>query len=197
MHAIRVASAALLGVSALTLSATAALAGNSDGDSDGGRDSGRDSGRGNNITSFGFNVQPQSIAAGGRLRLTAESCDSVARVSSEVFDTVTIPKGQSSATALIDGDARAGSVYQVTFQCGSESGHTELTIAPGRSGTTYSDPTQVQVPASVQRGVKAGVGGSSGGGFDLKEIGLGTALIAGCVGTAWSMTRRRVTDEES
>ncbi|MFE5081513.1 hypothetical protein [Streptomyces mirabilis] len=197
MHGIRVASAALLGVSALTLSATAALAGNSDGDSDGGRDSGRDSGRGNNITSFGFNVQPQSIAAGGRLRLTAESCDSVARVSSEVFDTVTIPKGQSSATALIDGDARAGSVYQVTFQCGNESGHTELTIAPGRSGTTYSDPTQVQVPASVQRGVKAGVGGSSGGGFDLKEIGLGTALIAGCVGTAWSMTRRRVTDEES
>ncbi|MET7348402.1 hypothetical protein [Streptomyces mirabilis] len=197
MHAIRVASAALLGVFALTLSATAALAGNSDGDSDGGRDSGRDSGRGNNITSFGFNVQPQSIAAGGRLRLTAESCDSVARVSSEVFDTVTIPKGQSSATALIDGDARAGSVYQVTFQCGNESGHTELTIAPGRSGTTYSDPTQVQVPASVQRGVKAGVGGSSGGGFDLKEIGLGTALIAGCVGTAWSMTRRRVTDEES
>ncbi|PBC94310.1 hypothetical protein BX281_2216 [Streptomyces sp. Ag82_O1-15] len=197
MHAIRVASAALLGVSALTLSATAALAGNSDGDSDGGRDSGRDSGRGNNITSFGFNVQPQSIAAGGRVRLTAESCDSVARVSSEVFDTVTIPKGQSSATALIDGDARAGSVYQVTFQCGNESGHTELTIAPGRSGTTYSDPTQVQVPASVQRGVKAGVGGSSGGGFDLKEIGLGTALIAGCVGTAWSMTRRRVTDEES
>lgn len=61
MHAIRVASAALLGVSALTLSATAALAGNSDGDSDGGRDSGR----GNNITSFGFNVQPQGIAAGG------------------------------------------------------------------------------------------------------------------------------------
>ncbi|MFG2361452.1 hypothetical protein ACGFY3_07345 [Streptomyces mirabilis] len=197
MHAIRVASAALLGVSALTLSATAALAGNSDGDGDGGRDSGRDSGRGNKITSFGFNVQPQSIAAGGRLRLTAESCDSVARVSSEVFDTVTIPKGQSSATALIDGDARAGSVYQVTFQCGNESGHTELTIAPGRAGTTYSDPAQVQVPASVQRGVKAGVGGSSGGGFDLKEIGLGTALIAGCVGTAWSMTRRRVTDEES
>ncbi|WP_217567702.1 hypothetical protein [Streptomyces sp. GbtcB7] len=193
MHAIRVASAALLGATALTLSATAALAGNGDGNSDGGRDSGRGN---NNITSFGFNVQPQSIAAGGRLRLTAESCDSVARVSSEVFDTVTIPKGQSSATALIDADARAGSVYQVTFQCGNESGHTELTIAPGRAGTNYSDPTQVQVPASVQRGVKAGVGGSSGGGFDLKEIGLGTALIAGCVGTAWSMTRRRVTDEE-
>ncbi|WP_371643381.1 hypothetical protein [Streptomyces mirabilis] len=198
MHAIRVASAALLGATALTLSATAALAGNGDGNSDGGRSSGRDSGRGNNnITSFGFNVQPQSIAAGGRLRLTAESCDSVARVSSEVFDTVTIPRGQSSATALIDADARAGSVYQVTFQCGNESGHTELTIAPGRSGTNYSYPAQVQVPASVQRGVKAGVGGSSGGGFDLKEIGLGTALIAGCVGTAWSMTRRRVTDEES
>ncbi|MFD5759080.1 hypothetical protein ACFWIZ_28725 [Streptomyces sp. NPDC127044] len=198
MHAIRVASAALLGATALTLSATADISGNGDGNSDGGRSSGRDSGRGNNnITSFGFNVQPQSIAAGGRLRLNAESCDSVARVSSEVFDTVTIPRGQSSATALIDADARAGSVYQVTFQCGNESGHTELTIAPGRSGTNYSDPAQVQVPASVQRGVKAGVGGSSGGGFDLKEIGLGTALIAGCVGTAWSMTRRRVTDEES
>ena len=190
MHAIRVASAALLGVTALTLSASAALAGNGDGNSDGGRDGGR----GNNITSFGFNVQPQSVAAGGRLRLNAESCDSVTRVSSEVFDTVTIPKGQSSATALIDGDARAGAVYQVTFQCGNESGHTELTIAPGGSGPGHADPSQLPV---VQRGVKAGVGGSAGGGFDLKEIGLGTALIAGCVGTAWSMSRRRPTDDES
>jgi hypothetical protein len=193
MHAIRVASAALLGVTALTLSASAALAGNGDGNSDGGRDSGRGN---NNITSFGFNVQPQSVAAGGRLRLNAESCDSATRVSSGVFDTVTIPKGQSSATALIDEDARAGAVYQVTFQCGNESGHTELTIASGRSDTGgHTDSTQLPVP--VQRGAKAGVGGSVGGGFDLKEICLGTALIAGCVGTAWSMSRRRATDDES
>ncbi|MCX4593911.1 hypothetical protein OG585_05685 [Streptomyces sp. NBC_01340] len=193
MHAIRVASAALLSVTALTLSASAALAGNGDGNSDGGRDSGRGN---NNITSFGFNVQPQSVAAGGRLRLNAESCDSVTRVSSGVFDTVTIPKGQSSATALIDGDARAGAVYEVTFQCGNESGHTELTIASGRS-ETGGHTGQSQLPAPVQRGAKAGVGGSVGGGFDLKEICLGTALIAGCVGTAWSMSRRRATDDES
>lgn len=205
MHAIGVASAALLGVTALTFTASAALAGNDDDSGDGGRDSGRSN---SNITSFGFNVQPQTIEAGGRLRLNAESCDSVTRVSSGVFDTVTIPSGQSSATALVDRDAKAGAVYEVTFQCGNESGRTELTIATDRSDTdsdtntntnssTHTTRDQVSVPVTAQRGVRAGVGGSSGGGFDLKEIGLGTALIAGCVGTAWHMTRRRTAADDS
>lgn len=193
MRAIRVASAALLGVTALTLSASVALAGN--GDENGNGDSGRGN---NNITSFGFNVQPQTVSAGGRLRLNAESCNSVARVSSGVFDTVTIPKGQSSTTALVDADARAGAVYEVTFQCGNESGHTELTIADGRSDNN-TNPAHVPVPVTVPelRGVKAGVGGSVGGGFDLREIGLGTALIGGCVGTAWYMARRHTADDDA
>ncbi|WP_405877858.1 hypothetical protein OG762_04025 [Streptomyces sp. NBC_01136] len=196
MHAIGVASAALLGVTALTLSASAALAGNGDESGDGGRDSGRGN---SNITSFGFNVQPQTIEAGGRLRLNAESCNSVARVSSEVFDAVSIPRGQSSATALIDRGVRAGAVYEVTFQCGNESGHTEVTIAGartsnnGRTTNNGDNGESARDPVPVQRGVRAGVGGSVGG-FDLREIGLGAALTGGCVGTAWYMARRRADD---
>ena len=178
MRAIRVASAALLGVTALTLAAPAVLA-------EGGDDS---SGNGN-ITSFGFTVQPQTVAAGGRLQLNAESCGYAAKVSSGVFDTITIPKGQSSATALVDRDAKPGALYEVTFECGSESGHTELTIADGAA-----DAGTTAVPVTAQRGVKAGVGGSAGG-VDLRQIGLGVALVGGCAGTAWSHARRRTTDE--
>ncbi|MEV0227718.1 hypothetical protein [Streptomyces sp. NPDC050704] len=166
MRAIRVASAALLGVTALTLTAPAAVA-RDDGD--------------RNVTSFGFDVSPATIAAGGRATLSVNGCGSEAKVSSGVFDTVTIPKGQPSATATVDWDAKPGAVYQVTFQCGNESGHTDLTIATGRPG----NPTQVP----VHRGVKAGVGGGAGG-FDLGEIGLGAALIAGSVGAAYYWRRR-------
>ncbi|MDQ0947841.1 hypothetical protein QFZ24_001764 [Streptomyces phaeochromogenes] len=167
MRAIRVASAALLGMTALTLTAPVAAA--------------RDDGE-RNITSFGFNVSPTTIAAGGRVSLSVNGCKSDTKVSSGVFDTVTIPKGQGSATATVDWDAKPGAVYEVTFQCGNESGHTDLTIATGRP----NDPT----PAPVHRGVKAGVGGSAGG-FDAGEIGLGAALIAGSVGAAYYWSRRR------
>ncbi|MGA6221887.1 hypothetical protein ACPESV_16345 [Streptomyces umbrinus] len=168
MRAIRVASAALLGMTALTLTAPVAAA--------------RDDGEERNITSFGFNVSPTTIAAGGRVSLSVNGCKSDTKVSSGVFDTVTIPKGQGSATATVDWDAKPGAVYEVTFQCGNESGHTDLTIATGRP----DDPTHTP----VHRGVKAGVGGSTGG-FDLSEIGLGAALIAGSVGAAYYWSRRR------
>lgn len=167
MRAIRVACAALLGMTALTLTAPVAAA-RDDGERD--------------ITSFGFNVSPTTIAAGGRVSLSVNGCKSDTKVSSGVFDTVTIPKGQGSATATVDWDAKPGAVYEVTFQCGNESGHTDLTIATGRP----SDPTHTP----VHRGVKAGVGGSTGG-FDLSEIGLGAALIAGSVGAAYHWSRRR------
>ncbi|MEW2167362.1 hypothetical protein AB0912_30830 [Streptomyces sp. NPDC007084] len=176
MRAIRVASAALLGVTALTFTAPAAFAG--DGDN-------------HNITPFAFSVQPSTIAAGGQVSLLLKrdgGCRGNATVTSGVFDTVTIPPGQSSATAMVDWDAKPGAVYDVTFSCGGASGSTGLTIAGGRP----ADPT----PVPLHRGVRAGVGGSVGG-FDLKEIGMGTALIAGSVGAAWYMTRRRAASDDS
>ncbi|WP_406375403.1 hypothetical protein OG788_37305 [Streptomyces sp. NBC_00647] len=176
MRAIRVASAALLGVTALTFTAPAAFAG--DGDS-------------HNITPFAFSVQPSTVSAGGQVSLLLKrdgGCKGNATVTSGVFDTVTIPPGQSSATAMVDWDARPGAVYDVTFSCGGASGSTGLTIAGGRPVT----PT----PVPLQRGVRAGVGGSAGG-FDLKEIGMGAALIAGSVGAAWYMSRRRTSSDDS
>ncbi|MFC9842273.1 hypothetical protein ACFWFF_16100 [Streptomyces sp. NPDC060223] len=177
MRAIRVASAALLGVTALTFTAPAAFAGDEN----------------NNITPFGFSVQPSTIAAGGQVSLLLKrdgGCRGRATVTSGVFDTVTIQQGQSSATATVDWDAKPGAVYEVTFTCDGVSGHTDLTIATGRSGDSTHNP----VP--VQRGVRAGVGGTVGG-FDMKEIGLGTALIAGSVGAAWYMSRRRTSADDS
>ncbi|MFD4525871.1 hypothetical protein ACFWP7_18470 [Streptomyces sp. NPDC058470] len=177
MRAIRVASAALLGVTALTFTAPAAFAGDEN----------------NNVTPFGFSVQPSTVAAGGQVSLLLKrdgGCRGRATVTSGVFDTVTIQQSQSSATATVDWDAKPGAVYEVTFTCDGVSGHTDLTIATGRSGDSTHNP----VP--VQRGVRAGVGGTVGG-FDLKEVGLGTALIAGSVGAAWYMSRRRTSADDS
>ncbi|MEU4165477.1 hypothetical protein AB0F46_01145 [Streptomyces sp. NPDC026665] len=178
MRAIRVASAALLGVTALTFAAPAALA----GDGDHGLTP---------ITPFAFSVQPSTVAAGGQVSLLLKrdgQCRGTATVTSGVFDTVSIPPGQSSATTTVDWDARPGAVYDVTFSCGGASGSTGLTIAGGRPVT----PT----PVPLQRGVRAGVGGSAGG-FDIKQIGMGAALIAGSVGAAWYLSRRRTSSDET
>ncbi|WP_200305425.1 hypothetical protein [Streptomyces adelaidensis] len=164
MRAIRVASAVLLGVTALSFTAPAAQAAPA-GD----------------ITSFGFGVLPSTVAAGGQVTLRVDSCNDKATVSSGVFDTVTIPKGQSSATATVDWDAKPGAVHEVTFQCGNESGQTDLTIATGRPA---HQPT---------RGARAGAGGTVAG-LDLQEIGLGAVLIAGSLGAAWHWSRRRPED---
>ncbi|MFS8197721.1 hypothetical protein ACLVWQ_03445 [Streptomyces sp. CWNU-52B] len=169
MRAIRVASAALLGMTALALAPSVAFAGDDEDEN-------------HNITSFGFDVTPSTIAAGGRVTLSVNGCKSETKVTSGVFDTVTLHKGQSRASATVDWDAKPGAVYEVTFRCGRESGHTDLTIAGGRP----DDPTH----NPVHRGVKAGVGGTAGG-FDLGEIGLGAALIAGSVGAAYHWSRRR------
>ncbi|WP_030598193.1 hypothetical protein [Streptomyces fulvoviolaceus] len=173
MRAIRVASAALLGVSALTFSAPAAVA---KGD--------------NNITPFGFSVQPSTIAAGGQVSLFLErdngGCKGSATVTAAVFDTITIPPGKSQATAVVDWDAKPGAVYQVTFACDGVSGSTGLTIATGR--------TTNPAPVNPNRGVHAGEGGSFAG-FDLKEIGLGAALIVGSIGAAYHLSRRRTGED--
>ncbi|MET7473627.1 hypothetical protein ABZT17_04560 [Streptomyces sp. NPDC005648] len=179
MRAIRVASAALLGVCALTLSAPAAVASG-----------------GGNITPFGFSVLPSTIAAGGQVTLQLNrdgGCRGPATVTSAVFDAVTIPPGRSAATATVDWDAKPGATYQVTFTCDGVSGSTALTIAGGRPvGPTPLpiNPVNPIAPLNPDRGVRAGEGGSIAG-FDLKEIGLGAALIAGSVAAAYHFSRRR------
>ncbi|WP_037861648.1 hypothetical protein [Streptomyces sp. NRRL S-340] len=49
-------------------------------------------------------------------------------------------------------------------------------------------------PEHFQHGVRAGEGGTIAG-FDLKEVGMGTALIAGSVGAAYYLSRRRTGEE--
>ncbi|WP_210592104.1 hypothetical protein [Streptomyces sp. GESEQ-35] len=163
MHAIRVASAALLGATALALAAPAAHA------------------RGDEYTGFRASVAPTSIAAGGQVSLRVIGCDQDVYVSSGVFDTVTIRRGQTSATAAVDWDAKEGAVYSVKFSCGTFWQEVDLTIAGGR-------------PSHPPRGVHAGEGGSVAG-FDLQEIGLGLALIAGSVGAAYHFSRRRTGED--
>ncbi|MEU3841207.1 hypothetical protein AB0E88_14390 [Streptomyces sp. NPDC028635] len=173
MRAIRVASAALLSLGALALTAPGAVA----------------QGEGN-ITPFGFSVMPSTVSAGGRVVLQVDrdhgGCRGVVTVSSGVFDTVIMAAGVSSATANIDWDARPGAVYPVTFTCDGVSGSTGLSIAGGRPAPPTPQPLRPTVP----RAVHAGEGGSVGG-FDARQLGLGAALVAGSVGAAYLFTRRR------
>lgn len=174
MRAIRVASAAVLGFTALGCTAPAAVA---KGDE--------------NITPFGFSVLPSTIAAGGQITLNVDrdgGCKGTVTVTSAVFDTVSIHKHHSSGTATVDWDAKAGAMYRVTFTCDGVSGSTDLTIAGGRP----VHPTPV--PFVPPHGVHAGEGGTVGG-FDLKEIGLGAALIAGSIGAAYHLSRRRTGED--
>jgi hypothetical protein len=110
MRVIRVVSAALLGVTACMFTASVGQAAADDG------------------TSFGFGVRPTTAKPGSRITLDAQDCPQAVRISSGLFDTVTIPKGRRSATATIDWDARAGAMYQLTFQCGAETGLTDLAV---------------------------------------------------------------------
>jgi hypothetical protein len=175
MRAIRVASAALLGMTALTLSAPAAVA---KGD--------------NPITPFGVSVLPSTVAAGDQVTLLLErnhgGCKGSATVTSAVFDTITIPPHKSQATVVVDWDARPGAVYQVTFTCDGVNASTSLTVAGGRP----VGPTPV--PLDPNRGVHAGEGGSFAG-FDVKELGMGALLIAGSIGAAYHFSRRRAGDD--
>ncbi|HEY8978781.1 MAG TPA: hypothetical protein VIU15_04265 [Streptomyces sp.] len=177
MRAIRVASAALLGASALAFTAPTAAAGD------------HDDGRG-----FSARVLPSTIAAGGQVTLQVSrdrgGCDGTVIVSSGVFDTVRIQPGRTQTTATVDWDARADATYQVTFTCNSDgSTQVPLTIA----GHNNSNATAYPLYPS-NRGVHAGEGGTIGG-FDLKELGLGTLLIVGSVGAAYHFSRRRTGED--
>jgi hypothetical protein len=186
MCAIRVASAALLATAALALSASAATAADGDGSHVG--------------TPFGFGVEPSTITAGSRVTLRLDrndGCQGGATVTSDVFETVRIPSGRSTATATIDAHVKSGTSYRVRFDCDGQSGSTDLRIAdsgrdtgPAIQSPGDDDLSQTTVPGAVQ----AGDGGSVGG-FDLGEIGLGTVLIAGSVGTAFRLSHRSTRDD--
>jgi hypothetical protein len=213
MRAIRVASAALLGIGALTATACAPAAARGDG----------------GHARFDYNVEPNSVHPGGRINLPVRGCDDDATVYSGAFDNaVTIPRGRTSGTATVGRDARPGTTYDVMFQCGHHSGHRKLAIAEaagrgdrdedsgrddargqdgrgeeehgeeehsgnGRDGNGRDGEDR---PSYEQHGVHAGVGGSIGG-LDLKKTGLGAALVAGSLGAAWRLSRRRRPDGTS
>ncbi|WP_406432726.1 hypothetical protein OHB00_08080 [Streptomyces sp. NBC_00631] len=132
MRAIRVTSAALLGVGALALSAPVILA----------SDSGDRGGGGRKGTPFGFRVTPTTVTAGGRVSLHLDrdgGCRGAATVTSGAFDTVRIPSERDSVTATVDPDAKSQASYRVTFNCDGSSASTELAIASAVSAAGHSD----------------------------------------------------------
>ncbi|MFF3905739.1 hypothetical protein ACFYZJ_06945 [Streptomyces sp. NPDC001848] len=183
MRATRVASAAMLGVTALALTACTTAAAR-DGDAAG-------------HSGFSYNLEPDAVAPGGRIKLPVRGCDGDAKVFSGAFDDdVTIPRGRNSATVTVGRHALPGTTFDVMFQCGHHSGHRQLvmTARDDRDEESRDEDSrrgngrgEAERP---QHGVHAGEGGSIGG-FDLTKTALGAALVLGSVGTAWHLTRRR------
>ncbi|MET9346172.1 hypothetical protein [Streptomyces termitum] len=183
MRAIRTAPAALLATAAVALSAPAAAAGEGD------------EGTGRNITSFGFSVSPRTIAPGGTVTLTTEGCEVPSvTVTSGIFDTVTLTEGRPGR-ATVDLDAKAGTQYEIAFDCKGERGTTTLTVEGG--GAPHDRPTppaphEPSAPHDPPKGVKAGFGGSTGSEtLGTAELAAGGVLIAAAAGTAFVLTRRR------
>ncbi|WP_306191708.1 MULTISPECIES: hypothetical protein [unclassified Streptomyces] len=137
MRVIRVVSAALLGVSALTFSAPAALASGGDGNS-----------YGNEGRSYGDSRSDDGGGYGG---------------------------GGGDSRSHGGGGGYGGS---------DDGGYDDEGRGGGGGGR----------PEHFRHGVRAGEGGTIAG-FDLKEIGMGTALIAGSVGAAYYLSRRRTGEE--
>ncbi|MET7717898.1 hypothetical protein [Streptomyces sp. NPDC005407] len=169
MRAIRVASAALLGVASFTLTAPTAAAAD------------------NQVTSPVFSVSPSTVAPGGRVTLSANGCNTMATATSGVFDTVTIRPG-SSTTAVVDSDARVGAQYSVQFNCpGQGTGSFNLTISGGRSAPTIGSTATATAPGPA----RGGIGGSIGG-LNAGQLAAGTALVvAAATATIFVVRRRR------
>ncbi|MEV0452669.1 hypothetical protein [Streptomyces sp. NPDC050600] len=197
MRAIRVAAAALLAAplaaTALVLAAPAALA------EDGG---GPNDGTGHGITSFGFSVTPQTVAPGGTVTLKADGCEVPSvTVESGIFDTVTLSEGRQG-TATVDVDAKAGTQYEVTFDCKGERGTAKLTVSGG-SGGGHENAGHENAghenagTTGAHKGVKAGFGTAAGtdgsAGIGVTEAVTGAVLIVGALGAAVVLIRRRDT----
>lgn len=166
MRAIRAASAALLTVAPLVLTTPTASAATAV-----------------NTTQFDFRVTPSTVAPGGRVTLTAGGCPTTATAASGVFDSVTIPQN-GSATAMVDRDARPGSVFSVSFTCGTASASLDLTIAGATPRPTIS------ATAVSPAGVRGGLGGTVGG-LNTGQIAAGTALVVAAATATIYVVRRR------
>ncbi|MBW5486724.1 hypothetical protein [Streptomyces bambusae] len=159
-------------------------------------------------TSFGFAVTPSTVAPGGQVVLSVTGCNAAyATVSSGVFDSVAVPRGQT-VRVTVDRDARRGAVYSVSFTCSGETGSADLTIAGGTTRPTTSSTVTatataladvpapvVTVPAVTDAGrtagaVRGGLGGSVAG-LDPLELGAGAGLLlAAAAGTTYVVRRR-------
>ncbi|UNM12702.1 hypothetical protein J4032_15285 [Streptomyces formicae] len=180
MRAIPIASAALLGAAALALTTPTASA--ADADSAGGAAGAA------RKQPFSFAVTPSTVVPGGRVTLTVTGCPTSAAASSGVFDTVTIPPGQTGA-ATVDRDARRGAVYSVTFTCGSQSGTTDLRIAGGSApATTRSTST---TSTASPKGVRGGIGGSIES-LNAGKIATGAGLVIIAAGGIYFVVRRHM-----
>ncbi|QGZ51823.1 hypothetical protein GPZ77_28665 [Streptomyces sp. QHH-9511] len=156
------------------------------------------------ITSFGFSVSPETVAPGGTVTLKSHGCQLPSvTVSSGVFDTVTLKEGHAGK-ATVDVDAKVGAEYVVTFDCKGEKGTTMLTIAGGSGHSTGGHSTGGHATGGespsghstggtgtgAHKGVRAGFGGGFGQ-FGTAETVVGSGLIAGALGGAVVLIRRR------
>ncbi|GAA3388594.1 hypothetical protein [Streptomyces roseoviridis] len=156
-------------------------------------------GTGHGITSFGFSVTPSTVAPGGTVTLKSDGCEApTVTVESPVFDTVTLKEGRPG-TATVDADAKKGAQYEVAFDCKGERGTTTLTITGGAHPTGHptshptghptAHPAVPSVPA--HKGVRAGFGTGSDAEAGTAQVVTGTVLIAGALGAAVALLRRR------
>ncbi|MFD8639827.1 hypothetical protein ACFV14_05925 [Streptomyces zaomyceticus] len=184
MRAIRAASVALLSAAAVVVVAPTALAGEDEN---------------HGVTSFGFSVTPTTIAPGGTVTLKSDGCEEPSvTVTSGVFDTITLSEGREG-TATVDLDAKAGAQYEITFDCKGERGTTSLTVVQGGTGGNTGGNTgghDESTATGAHKGVKAGYGTAAASGADSEGLGVaevvtGVLLIAGALGAAVVLTRRR------
>ncbi|MFG2994909.1 hypothetical protein [Streptomyces sp. NPDC048340] len=156
------------------------------------------------VTSFGFAITPSTVAPGGQVVLSVTGCNAAfATASSGVFDTVSIPRGQT-VRATVDRDARRGALYSVSFTCNGETGSADLTIAGATSRPTTNSTTGARTGTSngttngtgtgASRGATLGVRGGLGGsvaGLDPVELGVGAGLVlAAAGGTTYALRGR-------
>ncbi|MET9514649.1 hypothetical protein [Streptomyces sp. NPDC002994] len=172
MRAIRLASAAALGLSVLSLTAPAASA------------------VGSKVSPLVGTATPSTIAPGGQVTLSLSGCEGRWDASSDVFDVVRVPPG-GMGTATVDWDAKRGAMYTVTYTCDDGRQTTsQLTITGGRPTprpTVTTTATATRSPAGPARG---GVGGSQDG-MNAGEIAAGAALVVAATGGVIFVLRRR------
>ncbi|MEU6660193.1 hypothetical protein [Streptomyces sp. NPDC046821] len=92
-------------------------------------------------------------------------------------------RGQDGGRTEYRGMARLAEPSSLSAAAGSQ----WSVVGSCPDGRRWSAPMTVR--HDVPRGARAGVGGSSGGGFDLGRIGFGAALAGGAAYLLWRRTR--------